>query len=81
MQRYILEIEATDKPVLLERVLRVIRHRGFTIKQVLATQNQESGIAAIEIIVESDRPISLLTNQIEKLWDITAVHVSTLHRA
>ncbi|OCH12103.1 acetolactate synthase [Aliivibrio sp. 1S165] len=81
MQRYILEIEATDKPVLLERVLRVIRHRGFSIKQVLATQNQSSGIAAIEIIVESDRPISLLTNQIEKLWDITAVHVSTLNRA
>ena len=81
MQRYILEIDATDKPVLLERVLRVIRHRGFAIKQVLATQNQASGVAAIEIIVESDRPISLLTNQIEKLWDITAVHVSTLNRA
>ncbi|MCP4833101.1 MAG: acetolactate synthase 2 small subunit, partial [Gammaproteobacteria bacterium] len=44
-------------------------------------QNQASGVAAIEIIVESDRPISLLTNQIEKLWDITAVHVSTLNRA
>ena len=81
MQRYILEIEATNKPLLLERVLRVIRLRGFAIKQVLATQNQSSGIAAIEIIVESDRPISLLTNQIEKLWDITAVHVSTLNRA
>ncbi|AAW87052.1 acetolactate synthase 2 small subunit [Aliivibrio fischeri] len=81
MQRYILEIEANDRPVLLERVLRVIRHRGFIIKQVLATQNQASKVAAIEIIVESDRPISLLTNQIEKLWDITAVNVSTLHRA
>ncbi|MGF1804802.1 acetolactate synthase 2 small subunit [Aliivibrio sifiae] len=81
MQRYILEIKATDKPVLLERVLRVIRHRGFSIKQVLATQNQSDGVASIEIIVESDRPISLLTNQIEKLWDITAVNVSTLHRA
>lgn len=73
--------EANDRPVLLERVLRVIRHRGFIIKQVLATQNQASKVAAIEIIVESDRPISLLTNQIEKLWDITAVNVSTLHRA
>ncbi|AZL83661.1 MULTISPECIES: acetolactate synthase 2 small subunit [Aliivibrio] len=79
-QRYILEIKATDKPVLLERVLRVIRHRGFAIKQVLATQNQSDGVAAIEIIVESDRPISLLTNQIEKLWDITTVNVATLHR-
>ncbi|UJF19346.1 acetolactate synthase 2 small subunit [Vibrio sp. SS-MA-C1-2] len=81
MQRYILEIAANDRPVLLERVLRVIRHRGFAIKQVLATQNQASKIAAIEIIVESDRPISLITNQIEKLWDITNVNVSTLHSA
>ena len=81
MQRYILEIAANDRPVLLERVLRVIRHRGFIIKQVLATQNQASKIAAIEIIVESDRPISLITNQIEKLWDINDVNVSTLHSA
>lgn len=29
MDRYLLDIKADDKPVLLERVLRVIRHRGF----------------------------------------------------
>ncbi|MCV5222558.1 acetolactate synthase 2 small subunit, partial [Escherichia coli] len=28
MDRYLLDIKADDKPVLLERVLRVIRHRG-----------------------------------------------------
>ena len=32
MQRYLLDIKADDKPVLLERVLRVIRHRGFIIE-------------------------------------------------
>ncbi|MGI9835151.1 acetolactate synthase 2 small subunit [Vibrio vulnificus] len=75
MERYLLDIKADDKPVLLERVLRVIRHRGFVIKQVAATQNQESKIASVEIIVDSDRPISFLTNQIEKLWDIRSVEV------
>ncbi len=78
MQRYLLEIKADDKPVLLERVLRVVRHRGFTIRQVAATQNHESKVASVEIIVDSDRPISTLVNQIEKLWDIRAVEVTEI---
>ena len=75
MDRYLLDIKADDKPVLLERVLRVIRHRGFVIKQVAATQNHESKVASVEIIVDSDRPISFLINQIEKLWDVRKVEV------
>ncbi|MCV6021612.1 acetolactate synthase 2 small subunit, partial [Escherichia coli] len=47
MDRYLLDIKADDKPVLLERVLRVIRHRGFVIKQVAATQNHESKVASV----------------------------------
>ncbi|MDG3086746.1 acetolactate synthase 2 small subunit [Vibrio hannami] len=77
MERYLVTIEANDKPVLVERILRVVRHRGFIIKQILATQNQESKLAKIEIVVDSDRPITLITNQIEKLWDVT--HVVTSH--
>ncbi|SON51251.1 acetolactate synthase 2 small subunit [Vibrio tapetis] len=79
MERYLLDIKADDKPVLLERVLRVVRHRGFIIKQVAATQNHESHVASVEIIVDSDRPITFLTNQIEKLWDIRSVTVTLLH--
>jgi len=79
MDRYLLDIKADDKPVLLERVLRVVRHRGFIIKQVAATQNHESHVASVEIIVDSDRPISFLINQIEKLWDIRSVTVTLLH--
>ncbi len=78
MDRYLLDIKADDKPVLLERVLRVVRHRGFTIRQVAATQNHISQVASVEIIVDSDRPISTLVNQIEKLWDIRSVEVTAL---
>ncbi|CAM2952318.1 MULTISPECIES: acetolactate synthase 2 small subunit [Vibrio] len=78
MQRYLLDIKADDKPVLLERVLRVIRHRGFIIRQVAATQNHESKVASVEIIVDSDRPITTLTNQIEKLWDVRTVDVTNI---
>ncbi|MBM7038537.1 acetolactate synthase 2 small subunit [Vibrio ulleungensis] len=75
MERYLLDIKADDKPVLLERVLRVVRHRGFTVRQVAGTQNHQSRIASVEIIVDSERPISFLTNQIEKLWDVISVEV------
>ncbi|MCJ2378488.1 acetolactate synthase 2 small subunit [Vibrio sp. ZSDZ34] len=78
MNRYLLDIKADDKPVLLERVLRVIRHRGFIIKQVAATQNHESKVASVEIIVDSDRSITTLINQIEKLWDIRTIEVTEL---
>jgi acetolactate synthase II small subunit len=78
MERYLLDIKADDKPVLLERVLRVVRHRGFVVKQVAGTQNHESKVASVEIIVDSDRPISFLTNQIEKLWDVRTVDVTVI---
>ncbi|EGA71001.1 acetolactate synthase 2 small subunit [Vibrio sp. Isolate25] len=80
MERYLIDIKADDKPVLLERVLRVVRHRGFIVKQVAGTQNHESKIASVEIIVDSDRPISFLTNQIEKLWDVRTVEVTQIAR-
>jgi acetolactate synthase II small subunit len=78
MDRYLIDIKADDKPVLLERVLRVVRHRGFIVKQVAGTQNHESKVASVEIIVDSDRPISFLTNQIEKLWDVRSVEVTQI---
>jgi acetolactate synthase II small subunit len=80
MDRYLLKIEANDKPVLVERILRVVRHRGFSIKQILATQNHESKVAQIELVVDSDRPITLITNQVEKLWDVTNVHTTRLKK-
>ena len=80
MKRYLLDIKADDKPVLLERVLRVTRHRGFIVKQVAGTQNHESKIASVEIIVDSERPISFLVNQIEKLWDVRTVDVISISR-
>ncbi len=37
---------------------------GFIVKQVAGTPNAESKIASVEIIVDSERPISFLVNQI-----------------
>lgn len=64
-----------DKQVVLERILQVTRYRGFLINGMTASVNNANNIATIELLVSSDRPISLLIDQINKLVDIKGVEV------
>lgn len=68
MQQHQLEIIAANRPELTERILRVIRHRGFALN---AMQLEELGKELkIELTVSSERPLHTLTRQLEKLLDI-----------
>ena len=64
-----------DKQVVLERILQVTRYRGFLIDGITASVNNANNIATIELLVSSDRPITLLVDQINKLVDIKSVEV------
>lgn len=64
-----------DKQVVLERILQVTRYRGFLIDGITASVNNANNIATIELLVSSDRPITLLVDQINKLVDIKSVKV------
>lgn len=64
-----------DKQVVLERILQVTRYRGFLINGITAKVNTGNNVARIELLVSSDRPISLLVDQINKLVDIKSVKV------
>jgi len=64
-----------DKQVVLERILQVTRYRGYLINGITAKVNTGNNVATIELLVSSDRPISLLTDQINKLVDIKSVKV------
>jgi len=64
-----------DKQVVLERILQVTRYRGFLIDGITAKVNTGNNIATIELFVSSDRSISLLIDQINKLVDIKSVKV------
>ena len=66
-----------DKQVVLERILQVTRYRGFLINGMNAQVNTGTNVATIELLVSSDRPISLLIDQINKLVDIKSVAVDT----
>ena len=75
LNKYELIIMADDKQVVLERILQVTRYRGFLINGMNAKVNTGNNVATITMTVSSERPISLLVDQINKLIDIKDVKV------
>ena len=75
MEQHQVNITAFNKPEALERILRVTRHRGFMVKQLTMVENESSDILSLEFTVASQRPITLLYSQLEKLWDVNGIEV------
>lgn len=73
MNQYQLQVTAQFRPEVLERVLRLTRHRGFRVAQMDMT-TQDANLV-IKMLVESDRAVELLSRQLEKLLDVTLVQV------
>ncbi|HAZ54954.1 MAG TPA: acetolactate synthase 2 small subunit [Franconibacter helveticus] len=75
MMQHQLAVQARFRPETLERVLRVVRHRGFQI----CAMNMETGANAeninIELTVASLRPVELLFSQLSKLVDVACVEI------
>lgn len=75
MMQHQIAVQAHLRPETLERVLRVVRHRGFT----LCAMNMETGRHAdsinIELTVKSLRPVELLFSQLTKLVDVDCVEI------
>ncbi|MGI2109701.1 acetolactate synthase 2 small subunit [Shewanella frigidimarina] len=65
-----LEITVQQRPEVLERVLRVTRHRGFKVTQMQVRINEDTSMA-VDLWVEAERAIELLSNQLDKLIDVT----------
>ncbi|WP_430875289.1 acetolactate synthase 2 small subunit [Gilliamella sp. G0441] len=67
-------ITAYDKLGTLERILRVIRHRGGHIKQ-MQMQTKDDQILSLSLALTTKRPISALLNQIDKLVDVISIEI------
>ena len=71
MNQYTFELTAQHRPEVLERILRVIRLRGFTVT------NMEMALVEtkvqIKITVKSERTFDLLVNQLAKLPDVIEI--------
>jgi acetolactate synthase II small subunit len=72
-----MHIEAKDRPAMLERLLRVTRHRGFAIREMQMNTSAERDSVTISVTVASDRPISLLLGQLSKLVDVASVNLKS----
>ncbi|RLM21565.1 acetolactate synthase 2 small subunit [Brenneria alni] len=79
MTHHQLSIQARFRPEILERVLRVVRHRGFQVcaMNVAQTTSTDDRIN-IELTVASHRPIDLLSAQLSKLLDIAYVEIQPM---
>ena len=71
MNQYTFELTVQHRTEVLERVLRVIRLRGFTVT------NMEMALVEtqvpLKITVKSDRTFDLLVNQLAKLPDVIEI--------
>ena len=66
-----IELTAQHRPEVLERILRVIRHRGFTVTQM--DMQLIEGKVRLKFTVKSDRTLDLLVTQLEKIYDVVEI--------
>ncbi|QIA77383.1 acetolactate synthase 2 small subunit [Rodentibacter caecimuris] len=71
MNNYQIELNARHRPEVLERILRVIRHRGFTVTTMQMELIEDK--VRLKITVKSDRTLNLLVNQLVKLPDVVTI--------
>ncbi len=68
-----LVIETTSRPEVMERVLRVIRHRGFDISAMNMEQMNDCQNLKIAVTVSGERTVELLNKQLAKLIDVVDI--------
>ena len=63
-----IDLTAQHRPEVLERILRVVRHRGVTVTQMDMQLIDDK--VRLKFTVKSDRTLELLVSQLEKLPDV-----------
>ena len=66
-----IDLTAQHRPEVLERILRVARHRGFTVTQMDMQLIDDK--VRLKFTVKSDRTLDLLVSQLEKLPDVIEI--------
>ncbi|HEY2453545.1 MAG TPA: acetolactate synthase 2 small subunit [Scandinavium sp.] len=75
MMHHQVAVQARFNPETLERILRVVRHRGFQICAMNMETATDSQNINIELTVASLRPVELLFSQLSKLVDVARVEI------
>ncbi|SQI44336.1 Acetolactate synthase isozyme 2 small subunit [Leminorella richardii] len=77
MTEHQLFIQTRFRSEVLERLLRVVRHRGFQVCKMNMNQTANGDNINIHLTVSSERPVNLLSSQLRKLVDVNSVEVHT----
>lgn len=67
-----IDLTAQHRPEVLERILRVVRHRGFIVTKMV--MELIDGEVRLKFTVKSDRTLDLLVSQLVKLPDVLTVN-------
>ncbi len=67
-----IDLTAQHRPEVLERILRIARHRGFTVTQMDMQLIDDK--VRLKFTVKSDRTLDLLVSQLEKLPDVVTIN-------
>ncbi|WP_081622099.1 acetolactate synthase 2 small subunit [Endozoicomonas elysicola] len=68
-----LQLQCHKQPDVVERVLRVVRHRGFTLNTMSMTPSNCGQKIELSMTVSSLRPAHLLITQVQKLHDVVTL--------
>jgi len=75
MMRTTLSILLRNEAASVERLLQVTRYRGFQLAGLELTEPEDGRVLAVRMSVKSERPLSLLTAQLQKLYDVVQLEV------
>lgn len=78
MMQHQLAIQARFRPEILERILRVTRHRGFQISSMTMDHMPDGDNVNIAMTVNSHRPLAQLYAQLTKLSDVSEVEIKEI---
>jgi len=74
--KHTVEIDAVNRASVVERIMRVVRHRGFSLQQMSLNTYADDSKCRVSVTVDSDRSIQLLLAQFAKLVDVLTVELS-----
>lgn len=73
-----LTITANNRTDVAERVLQVTRYRGYQLSAMTLNPTNDAQTLLIQLSVSSDKPIDLLTRQLQKLYDVREVRCENI---
>ena len=80
MPQHTFKITAKNQPLVMERLLQVVRYRGFSLHSVSMFPNDVDNELVIELSVETDKSVENLKNQLLKIIDIKQIKVEDQNR-